>query len=122
MKVEQSINQIIQNIPHIATNDISDGYHSFGELYEHRVELYIALLRSKAAGAPFKVWKSKQHSDGTESIGWFLLGYDKEPGRQITYHLPIDKWADCSFAEELHIAPPFDGHTPQDVLQRLKNI
>jgi hypothetical protein len=27
------------------TNRISDGYHTFGELYDHRIQLFIALCK-----------------------------------------------------------------------------
>ena len=62
------------------------------------------------------------HSDGSEWAGWFILGYETEPGRQITYHLPLDKWYQCLFARILEKAPEWDGHTSNDVLQRLKNL
>lgn len=105
--------------------DISDGYHTFNELYEHRCMLYILLAKAIEALTPHSkdiVWRSKTHSDGSRWDGWFLLGINKEPGKQITYHLPIALWDDCRFAEELAQAPPFDGHTPKDVLKRLSKI
>lgn len=113
------------------TNLISDGYHTFGELYEHRITLFIALLSTKAEirdgmdiDFVYKddIWKSKTHSDGSVWDVWFILGIFKEPGNQITYHLPISKWDDCEFAKELDKAPEWDGHTSEDVLKRLKNL
>jgi hypothetical protein len=109
----------------LITNDISDGYHTFGELYEHRITLYIQLLKnynSKFVQGNSPVWKSKIHSDGTSWNGWFLLGVFTDPGQQITYHLPTNKWDECSFAETREIAPEFDGHTSSDVLERIKNL
>jgi hypothetical protein len=50
------------------------------------------------------------------------LGLGKEEGKQITYHLPMDKWKDCEFAQTLDQAPEFDFHTPQIVLDRLKEV
>jgi hypothetical protein len=97
------------------TGDISDGYHTFDELYEHRIELYIALCKTQK-----EVWRSKLHSDGSYFNGWFILGINKEKGKQITYHLPISKWNNCDFAETLNIAPKWDGHTSNDVLNRLQ--
>lgn len=111
----------------VNTNLISDGYHTFGELYEHRHVLFIALCRkvwehefTNNGGSP--AWRSKKHSDGSEWQGWFLLGLNKEVGKQITYHLPISKWEECNFAETLDQAPEFDGHTSADVLERLKSL
>jgi hypothetical protein len=39
---EDAINTLIAG-PLINTNQISDGYHTFGELYDHRISLFIAL-------------------------------------------------------------------------------
>lgn len=33
-----------------------------------------------------------QHYDGTAYIGWFVMGINQENGKQISYHLPINKW------------------------------
>ena len=107
------------------TGKISDGYHTFDELYEHRVTLWIALCRTKAAiirEAWNPVWRSKLHSDGTCFDGWFVLGMFTEPGHQITYHLPIRDWPRCDFARTVERAPEFDGHTASDVLNRLSGL
>lgn len=103
----------------------SDGYHTFDELYDHRITLYIALCRQNKwedneLGCTRRVWRSKTHSDGTVWDGWFLLGIGKEKGEQITYHLPMIRWDETDFAETLDMAPEFDGHTPNDVLDRIK--
>jgi hypothetical protein len=109
-----------------ADGQVSDGYHTFGELYEHRIALWIALCRvhSSEFETPQKqlVWRSKLHSDGSSYDGWFLLGMNRKPGEQITYHLPMAYWDRCSFAATLDRAPEFDGHTPQDVLERLRSM
>jgi hypothetical protein len=108
----------------IDTNLISDGYHTFGELYEHRIVLFIALakelLKRKAKKIP--VWKSRQHDDGAEWAGWFIVGIGEAEGAQMTYHLPTSKWDECAFIPERERAPKWDGHTPSDVLERLKRL
>lgn len=108
------------------TNTISDGYHTFGELYEHRIVLYIALCERLVAaeeneGQGKEVWKSRKHSDGSVWDGWFLLGINKKAGEQITYHLPEKYWMKCNF-DELQKAPDFDGHTSADVLERISKL
>lgn len=113
---EETINSLIKSL-NADTNKISDGYHTFGELYDHRITLFILVARREKK---IQVWRSKKHSDGSEWAGWFLLGIGKEKGYQITYHLPIEKWDECGFAETLDAAPEFDGHTSNDVLNRLK--
>lgn len=104
--------------------EVSDGYHTFGELYEHRITLFIALCAEIDAHTPTgHVWRSKLHSDGTGIDGWFIMGIGQEPGTQITYHLPRSKWADTDWlGTELERAPAFDGHTSADVLERLRRI
>lgn len=113
---------------------VSDGFHTFDELYDHRVNLYMLLcgtisLMNQAAidrGSVenIPVWRSKNHSDGEPAFGgeWFVLGLFKNPGEQITYHLPIKEWDRCSFAETLEKAPEFDGHTAADVLERIRAL
>lgn len=111
----------------VDTNMVSDGYHTFGELYEHRIVLFIALcnhLDTSDDCSPtdeYHVWKSMKHSDGSEWEGWFIMGIGKEKGKQITYHLPIEKWHQCRCVT-VDQAPEWDGHTATDVLERLKNL
>jgi hypothetical protein len=109
------------------TGETSDGYHTFNELYEHRFELWINLCRyfiqGKASYDNRNVWMSKLHSDGTLFDGWFIMGIGKEKGSQITYHLPMKRWEECEkISEVLEKAPPFDGHTSKDILERLKSF
>jgi hypothetical protein len=102
---------------------ISDGYHTFDELYAHRAELFLALCRMICAlREKHRVWRSKLHDDGSMFVGWFIMGIDMAPGDQITYHLPLRHWNHSGFALTLEKAPPFDGHTPSDVLKRLADL
>jgi len=103
--------------------ECSDGYHTFDELYEHRIVLFISLCRhlKKYDDFLYPVWCSVLHSDGSKFDDWFILGIRKEKGEQITYHLPVRYWSEvCEFAEVLEKAPEYDGHTPADVLERMK--
>jgi len=102
------------------TGQVSDGYHTFDELYEHRIVLFLALCRQVASKT--KVWRSEKHSDGSGFTDWYILGIGKEKGIQITYHLPLSKWNDSNFAETLDKAPEWDGHSPSDVLSRIGNL
>jgi hypothetical protein len=69
-----------------------------------------------------RIWRSKQnHPDGIKMYdGWFVMGIGVKPGKQITYHLPLSRWNETDFAQTLDHAPDWDGHTPDDVLTRLK--
>ena len=112
-----------------------DGYHTFDELYDHRITLFIALCRhmhellGMENPGKFKVWRSKRHSDGELCFGTgtqYVLGIGTEKGKQITYHIPIERWDDTNFVGlndgDLEKAPEFDGHTSDDVLNRLKEL
>lgn len=70
-----------------------------------------------------RVWKSKKHHTSDTEIhpGYFIMGIDTVNG-QITYHLPLDRWEETSFADELEHAPKWDRHTPADVLERLAKL
>lgn len=104
--------------------DVSDGYHTFAELYDHRIALFIALCaRIDAVSPTGHVWRSKLHSDGTGFDGWFIMGIGTEPGEQITYHLPMSAWPATDWlGTEFARAPEFDGHTSADVLERIRRL
>jgi len=98
---------------------ISDGYHTFAELYEHRHALMLALMRCQSS----RSWYSRWHEDGKlpfDSTDWFIVGIDL-PTKTITYHLPTRLWsaAVATGATELPTGKPWDGHTPVDVVSRL---
>jgi hypothetical protein len=90
--------------------ELSDGYHTFNELYRHRIALFIAFAAMRAMnGEP--VYRFHHYE------GWFCLGIES-PFGQISYHIPESQWGLCEFAEERQ--PEFDGHTSDDVLQRIQ--
>ena len=114
----QDINNQIKALGNSA-GCVSDGYHTFDEIYEHRFALMIALCRAKWEMA----WKSKMNLDGSFYEGWFLLGIGYAAGDQITYHVPIKYWDMVDDIDELEslemMRPEFDGHTSRDVIDRL---
>lgn len=123
MTREEEINKIIKD-EKLDTNKISDGYHTFGDLYDHRIRLFITVCKIKAQTSFWNpdIWRSKKNSEGEEWEGWFLLGVNKSKGNQITYHLPNKYWEETNFAETIPKAESFDGHTSADVLERLKKL
>ncbi|MGL5099780.1 MAG: hypothetical protein ACRC6B_07110 [Fusobacteriaceae bacterium] len=92
---------------------VSDGYHTFKELYRHRIILFAWLCNSNKD----KAWKSKLHHDGTMYKDYFIVGIDTKFG-QTSYHYHIDEW-DFFEVKELDNAPVFDGHTSEESLDRL---
>lgn len=98
---------------------ISDGYHTFAELYEYRM-LYNAhaAIGWLAAGIP--VVKSWHHSDGEPCFGggWFVV-VATLPSGQVTNHYEGDDWH-LFQVPEVDLAPEWDGHTPQEAAERLR--
>ncbi len=109
---------------------ISDGYHTFDELYEFRM-LYNAAFFNQLARADaieneyntevprYEVHKSWRHNDGEECFGggWFIV-VAQLPTGQITNHYKAEHW-DLFKVPERDRAVKWDGHTPQDVIKRL---
>ncbi len=132
MTLEQ-INEAISQLPD--TQLVSDGYHTFKELYAHRVALFVALCNQRCTYFDFKnddaystivykseyPWKSKLHSDWTMWDWWFIAGIGTKKWNTLTYHLPISEWYKLE-SYEIPKAPEWDGHTSDDVLRLLGNI
>ncbi len=102
------------------SGDVSDGYHTFDELYEYRM-LYNALaFRALVHEPSAHPHKSKLHSDGEEPFGggWFIVVAYLH-GKQISNHYELADW-DLFDIEERPKADEWDGHTPEDVADRIK--
>ena len=96
---------------------ISDGYHTFDELYHHRAILFATLCNTY----PMDSWKSKQHDDPVNNPmyeGMFIVGINTPRG-QATYHYDIEPYWNMFNVQELEYAPKYDGHTPTDAINRI---
>jgi len=106
----------------VVTEDTSDGYHTFKELYEFRKLYNAALFNEWAAQHKYEVHKSEQHSDGEFCFGggWFIVMATLPTG-QISNHYEMKDWDlfKCRVAERADV---WDGHTSQDVAQRLTDL
>lgn len=98
--------------------EVRDEYHSMRELYDHRMALNIALFQ--AWKKDYECIKSKLHNDGTMFEDYFIV-MAQTPVGQISYHYKLDYW-DMFDLTELERAFPWDGHTPNDVLERLMKL
>lgn len=112
----KKINDQIENYKKETGNsvdDISDGYHSFGDLYKHRTYL----LALATIHMPY-AWKARVHEDGTMYDGMFVVGFPTPTG-MVTYHCDNEFWNDFKVPVIPH-APHFDGYSDKDVLDREK--
>jgi hypothetical protein len=103
------------------TGKVSDGYHSFDDLYEARSVLTAALLNTltKTGVETCKSWK---HSDGEACFGggWFIVMADLPTG-QISFHYPAKDWERFNIPV-LETGWVWDGHQTSDVLDRLLQL
>jgi hypothetical protein len=98
---------------------ISDGYHTFDELYHHRAVLFAVIC------SQFKdrSWKSLHHDDPEQPMynGMFIVGIDTPEG-QASYHYDIKPYWDMFDVKVLDKAPPYDGYTPEDSIKRISSL
>jgi len=118
MTVEE-INSAIRDLSKREDKEkISDWYHTFWELYEHRCVLFLTVVNLSQYVTTWKPFvKSKIHFDWT-SWEWYFIVQWYVCWKQISYHLPI-KYRDKVLCKEIDIAHERDWHTSQDVLDRL---
>ena len=113
----ESIQTAIDNYKTVtgaSVGELSDGYHTFNELYDHRMVLTALAFMN----LPY-AWKSKIHDDGSMYDNMFVVGAPTPDG-MITYHYDLEYWNLFKIPQIPH-APRFDGHTPKDVVTRLTN-
>lgn len=93
----------------IVGEDLSDGYHTFDELYQHRNVLFLALCAKSG-------WPCWWKQDGPDWIILFAL----TPMGQVSYHLPVVFRA-AVLQLEIEEKPEnvWDGHTSGEVVDRI---
>lgn len=97
--------------------NVSDGYHTFNELYDHRAALFSVICHDHKDLA----WKSKLHHDGSMYEGMFIVGINTPLGT-ATYHYDINPYWYLFDVKELDKAPEWDGHTPADAIIRISSL
>jgi hypothetical protein len=105
------------------TEGISDGYHTFRELYEFRKIYNAALFNEWAKLNKYNVHKSIRHYDGKLCFGggWFIV-VAILPAGQISNHYEIKDWDLFNIPETEKATYEFDGHMPQDTIIRIKKL
>lgn len=102
-------------IPETGIDDLSDGFHTFKQLYYQRMMLFATIVKQNKN----KAWKSLRHEDGELCFGggWFIVGVDTPEG-SYTYHYE-NKYFDLFDCEILDYGKHWDGHTEKDVIRLL---
>lgn len=125
----------------LSLKEVSDGYHTFQELYDMRLALTVCCFNNIHNAAQWSqlnannhrplekqllfsnpVWRSRLHSDGTMFEDMFIVGCFNQAGSMITFHYKNEHWYKFHFCEILDRAPEWDGHTDKDVINRLLKL
>lgn len=103
--------------------EVSDGYHTFNELYDFRKTYNALLFNEWAKNGKYDVHKSRKHHDGEECFGggWFVV-VAVLPAGQITNHYEMEDWDMFQVPEVEKAKHEFDGHTASDSLDRMKEL
>ena len=128
--------------------DLSDGHHTFNELYEFRKIYNAALFTAwgkyskpvylfadgpngktpyiaNHSPAKYDAHKSLKHDDGQfcfDSNGKWFIVVAMLPGGQISNHYPIEDWDLFKVPIHEKVKWTYDGHTAKDVLDRIKDV
>lgn len=94
----------------IEFDKISDGYHTFEELYFHRMILFSIICKTFKK----KAWRSEKHHDNTMFDNYFIVGVST-PNGQYSYHYHMQYWDHFDGVKVLEKAPEWDGHTPNNI-------
>ena len=138
----KEINEIIREskLDGKDVSQVSDGYHTFEELYNFR-KVYNAALFNEWAGQletipstfdkhginllrpKYDVHKSWRHNDGELCFGggWFIV-VAVLPTGQISNHYESKDWDLFRVPETPTAKYEWDGHTSEDVLKRLMSL
>ena len=116
-------NDMNENNTKVDMGEVSDGYHTFNELYEYRMLYNAALFNEFAKQELYDVHKSRKHSDGEYPFGdsnWFIVMAELPTG-QISNHYEMKDWDKFQIPEK-EVANKWDGHSPRDVAERLTSF
>lgn len=121
--ISDAITTIFCDVPSAETEtngdmgEVSDGYHTFNQLYHQRAVLFATIVKQNKE----KAWKSWKHKDGKfcfdSNKEWFIVGVDTPEG-SYTYHYEKKYW-DMFDCVELEHGKFWDGHTEEDVTRLL---
>lgn len=103
----------------ISSKEISDGHHTFRELYRQRLIMFCTICNC----FPNLSWKSRKHFDEENDPmfnGDFIAGINTPEGI-ATYHIKLEYW-DLFEIPEIDRAPKYDNYTLDDVMNRIFSL
>lgn len=104
-----------------------DKLRNFDELYDFRMVYNALLFNEWHKHDEVEVYKSKRHSDGSipfedDSDDWFIVIAILPEGKHISNHYHMKYWDYFKIPEYKKAKDEYDGHTSDDVLNRLKEL
>lgn len=103
----------------ISVKEVSDGHHTFEELYKNRLILFCSLCNC----FPNLSWKSRKHFDNENDPmfdGDFIAGINTPQGI-ATYHFKLEYW-DLFEVPEIDRAPKYDNYSNEEVMNRILSL
>lgn len=121
-----NLDEIQYNIKRLNPSEIeniSDGYHTFNELYEFRKLYNACLFNEWAILGKYNVHKSKKHNDGSICFDgtWFIVSALLPKGL-ISNHYKIKDWDLFNIEETEKALFKYDFHDSKDVIDRLSDL
>ncbi len=122
--------KVNENIQIFPDGSVSDGYHTFDELYYYRLCYNAALINTltslkdtlPTSFKEIKVCKSKKHFGGEPCYGggWFIVMIST-PWGQISNHYKLEHWDmfNCPVAKQ---SWKWDGHGMKEAMERLNKL
>lgn len=114
------VNFLIKLLPKHLKEQVSDGFHTYSELYESRLAYNAALFNLWAEKGLYDVHKSFFHNNHERCFGggWFIVSAMLPQG-QISNHYPSKYWDLFKVKDEVISSHKFDGHDTKDVFMRI---
>lgn len=103
----------------LSPKDISDGHHTFRELYKQRLIMFSVICNS----FPNLSWKSKKHFDEENDPmfnGDFIVGINTPEGI-ASYHIKLEYWS-LFDVPEVDRAPKYDNYSPDEAMNRILSL
>ena len=101
--------------------DLSDGFHTFNQLYHQRAVLFACIVNTH----PDISGKSLAQEDGKccfDSDGKWFIVWIKTPEGYYSYHYETEKYWNLFKCPIYKTSPHYDGHTEEDVTRLLSLI
>lgn len=120
---KEAIQQLILNLPRQEIEELTDGYHSFKELYDFKRVYNSALFNLLHQTQFCRVWKSYKHYEGDLCFGgnWFIVVAELPTG-QISNHYENKYWEEFNIPVVEKSLIEWDNPQAKDVIERLTNL